>query len=333
MPLKSMIWIAILVALGGCSYETEPMNPSMRLGIGFSPDDRTARWHWEQPAEQFTLLEITAPGSETRVRLSSGDGEVVSVSRLPYLRSAPFFVCAESGDSPVAFELELESFYRLGEQAVGIKFYRVPEDSYANRERAHGLRKLCTGLAEREGEDAETWAENLSDLDAAAKALDATGESERALWAQYFATYFRYFPLHQYSEVIEAVGPIIDGADAHPKSSLKLLALQLKGQASLERDAEDDNARSRQMLKDALPSFEQAAQLARGAGNVFEEARALNNWGTALYYQDRPVESYEKHEQALELVKDDTETYLEDLYRENLSRASAVQGDTQAPPR
>lgn len=305
--------------LSGCSYDTEPMKPSMRLGIGYTADDQTARWQWEQAAGQFTLLEVTTPGSETLVRLATGNGKTLSLSRVPQSRSAPFFICAESENDSLSFELELKSIHRLGAQAAAIIFYSVPEDSYANKERAHGLRKLCSGLSEFEDGNAEALAANLQDLAAAEKALTSTGESERALWARYLGIYFQYVTLNEYQQAVAATESIIDEAEILTGSQLMLLAQQLKGQAALDLYNGDATNRPSQLQKVAIPAFEEAVRLAQESGNRFEEARALNNWGKALDNQDNSNASYEKHAQALKLIKEDPETYLENRFREDMS--------------
>lgn len=281
----------------------------------------------DQGPGQFLFVEISAPGTDLRASMKYADGAEPIVMRLPYIRSAPRFVCGPLSSKQQAVQLRVDVIQTLGTQPIDIVAYEATNDSRSARRRNEALSALCNGLKEVDGEEIADWNESLDALKFAHEGLRVSGENRLSQWAQYFHAYFLYYPLSRYDQAIAEISTVLDRLEAGRDVNLNILALQLLGQASVVGDSDDSDSEALTKLATATTAFQDARTLSKQVGNRYEEIWALNNLALAYYNQSQYSLAKSALDEAYELVILTPDDYLISLTQSNRALALEKLGD------
>ena len=322
--------LALTLWITSCSHPN--LNSMMEIESAIfqlSSNGSNIEWEVIKPADTFLLVEVIALGTESLSSLYSSDDFRTTKVRLPYLRSAPSFMCAESNSYKERVKIEVQLVHTTFEAPLKLRAFALDATDISEQERIRGLRLLCLGLQSDVEDEHNVWEKAVNHLQKSAEMLDRVGEKRLSLWARYYSAYFQYYPLNRYTQALNSANSLLLEIPKGEMHNLRIVLHQLIGQVLLERDSYDSEEISRMQLEQAQQILQTALSLAEESNNVFEQAWALNNSGIAFYYQDLPSDAFRQHQKALNLISGTNDEYLINLFGGNLALTFEKQGEIQ----
>lgn len=276
------------------------------------------------------LVHVAGFEAELESRILDSHGRTVNVARLPYMRTCPVYQLLAGGEAGGRIEVQVSAIHQTKNATVTIRVYQLPTRGRVNRLAEQAYRLYSDSIQSTRSEAIDLWRERADGLQQAANLFRKAGLEEQALWSDYLAAYFTYFPVSEYQPAVESAQAIRLSAGEAGLQALELAAVQLQGQALIERDTADTPARAAAKLNEARHLFQRATELAERRGAAFEQAWAVNNLGLTYFYMDLPDEALEQYRRVLHTAIDLEDDFLTSLARGNIAMSNERQGNYEA---
>jgi len=256
-------------------------------------------------------------------------GQTLSRVRLPYLRVVPAFHVVDSDKVNGSPELVIrtESFTRYSNITVSV--FELPNESSRDQARIEAYRAFESATQSTEDEAASVWLVRTALLRAAASGFGHSGDKESLLWAQYLEAYYHYFPLRALDHAAAMAAEIRERAKEQGFQKIELMALELEGQALIERGEGDTLEAAEAKAEHGQLVLQQAVDLAAQMGYRFEQAWALNSMGIGYFYQNRHDAAEQEYRRAVDIARDLEDKGFAIRLQGNLALARERQGDLE----
>ena len=285
--VRRIIYLIVIV-LPFTACKQSALAPTLIWSVYGQDVTEQSQLHFElfQPAGVPIL--IRASGYEVEFELTTsivGTKESYS-TRTPYMRLGPQFQLLDKKSTNTTIRITVTAINFTRNAHVSVEAYSLSETDQVNRNQVHAYDLISDALASTQSQSTDLWESNVRKLREASQILERLDQIETRMWVDCYVSYFTYFPLYQYDEAI-AKSEILEN-EAHKLGlvEIELLALQIQGQALIERNSKDSEAKARQKLLDAQSVFDHAIELAEKEGLYFEVAWLINNKGLGFHYAD-----------------------------------------------
>lgn len=311
------IWI-----IAACTPELQPLPAISISSETVTPDDKHREYQFSVDTANDLLIEVTGFESEFKV-LSQNDGpnQPALVSRIPYLRTGPVYQLLPASANSTERHVVVQADHETNRARTQVKVFELTEHSSAEKKRVQAFRLYSQAIAYTESETPEVWLPRLAALRQAAVIFSDLGMIEQKLWSEFLVAYFTYFPIYNYRESVKIAGRVQKEAESAGLDEIALMAMQIKAQAMLERDAADSPEAAREKHTQAQLLLDDAMKLAGSLDMQFEAAWAINGKGIGFYYQGDPLLALEQYEEAFVMATELQDGYFINMIRMNMALA------------
>jgi len=327
--LCQLITMAVIFVVGltACGPDTRSPDPIAYYTFSQLVPNEPVGFQLDQSDQPILLIRVEGYETAFESRVLAGDGQELSVARLPYLRAGLVFHVLELDPDDGPLTVSINPVHVTSNSLINIRIFALTGESRRDAARTRAFESYTQAIQSTDDESPETWTERVAYLRSAAAGFERSGDLEEELWANFLEAYFHYFPLADYQAAI-AQAQQVQGRARHTGHRLiELMALQLEGQALIERQHEDAPGAARVKQVQAQTVLEQAAILAGELDMSFEQAWAVNTRGMGYYYQDQYAQAEGHYREALEISQSLGDEYLHRMISGNLALVRERLGD------
>lgn len=290
----------------------------------------------EHPQLSYKLVQragipmlIKAWGYEAEFELTTTDPNTQESNntRTPFIRLGPQFHLLEKREVDTEIQITLTAINFTKNAQISVEAYELSEADKASRQQINAYRLISEATESTKSEKTDIWRERIRKLQKASQILNNLGQDEIRMWVESYENYFTYFPLYQYNEAIAKSKKLEKEAGHHGLADIELLALQIQGQALIERNLTDTEAVVRKKHLEAQSIFDRALMIANQLGFEFEQAWIINSKGTGFFYAGDQTKALEENYQAEIMAANLLDNFLLTTVRSNIVSAYVESGE------
>jgi len=310
--------VICLLLLGACKQSAIPPTLSWSIYNQDISQETPLLFRLKQRAGRPML--IKAWGYEVEFELTTTDPETQEShsTRTPYIRLGPQFQLVEKIDVDTEIQVTLTPINFTKNAHISVETYELSEADQASRRQIEAYRLISSALESTQSEDKELWLKKVEELNEAGQILHDLKQDETRMWIQSYEYYFTYFPLYQYDEAIAKSRKLEKEANRQGLADIELLALQIQGQALVERNSGDTEEVASRKRLEALSIFDRAISIANRKDYGFERAWTLLNKGASFFYAGNQPRALEVSYRAEMLAKELSDHYLLTMAQANI---------------
>jgi len=266
---------------------------------------------------------IKAWGYEVEFELTTSDfaNQISQSTRTPYIRLGPQFQVLEEREVDTEIHLTLTPINLTKNSHISVEAFQLSKADQASKKQIEAYRLVSDALEYTASDKKEIWQAKVSSLKKANHIFKSLGQNENYMWVESYENYFTYFPLNQFDQAIINSKNLEIEASQHGLIEIELLALEIQGQALIERDSTDTEEAARKKLSSAQLIFDRALKIAGNRGLEFERAWIINEKGVGYFYAGNPEESLKACIQAKSITAELEDNFLLSLIEENTVNA------------
>ncbi len=319
--------VLLVVLLAGCGQKASAPTLIWSVSDQVITDQTPLRFEIRQHTGVPLLIKISGYEAEYKATFVDSNSLTSNSARLPYIRLGPLYQFIPAPNSPSISTLEVTGINVTKNASVSVEVFSLPTITPADRGQSEAFRLVSDAIQSTDSEDLELWQERVQKLERAIELFKKFGQNQDWLWIEYYAAYFSYFPLYQYNDAITLAKDICKKSGEAGMNELELMALQLQGQALIERNAKDSEEMARLKLIEAQSILKRAYSKASQLGFQFEKAWSANNQGVGYLYAGKTSLAIQRLQEAAQLSMEISDSFLANLVRENIVAAKVESGD------
>ncbi|MGB5292667.1 MAG: CHAT domain-containing protein, partial [Lysobacterales bacterium] len=319
--------VALCALLSACN--SSPQEPGLLHSIQQAPISKEVpvTLSFRANGAGPVLVQVIGHEVELDSLISDTQGHELNRARLPYIRLGPVYQLLGADKINGEVTVKISAIHQTKNANVSVHIFQFQNNGRADLLMEQAYRHYSNAIQSTHSEAVDLWRERVGELQNAAKKFRRVGMTEQALWSEWLLAYFTYFPVGELQQAIELAKKVRTQAEEAGLPQLVLMAMQLQGQAMMERDAADTTEEAAAKLEGAQILFDQTAGLAEQQGELFEQAWTINNRANTYHYQDLLPESLGQYERVLPIALDLQDVFLANLVRGNIAMVYERQGN------